>query len=81
MNGVRVLKGAEVNIIDFDGRLDLEERYMKNLDFVLASLHDVCLYPGNRDENTRASLGLWKQVCGCHRALRKSGISYSHRGL
>lgn len=57
MNGVRVLKGAEVNILDFNGRLDLEDRYMKNLEFVLASLHDVCLYPGSRDENTRALIG------------------------
>lgn len=60
MDGIRVLKGVEVNILDFEGRLDLEERYMKNLEFVLASLHDVCIYPGSREENTRALIGAMK---------------------
>ncbi len=61
MEGIRVLKGAEVNILDFEGRLDLEDRYMKNLEFVLASLHDVCIYPGgDRDQNTKALIGAMK---------------------
>lgn len=60
MDGIRVLKGVEVNIIDFEGRLDLEDRYMKNLEFVLASLHDVCIYPGDRDQNTKALIGAMK---------------------
>lgn len=57
IEGIRVLKGVEANIVNFDGRLDIEPRYLRNLEFVLASLHDVCLMPGNRDENTRALIG------------------------
>jgi len=60
MEGIHVLKGVEANIIDFEGRLDLEERYMKNLEIVLVSLHDVCIYPGDRDQNTKALIGAMK---------------------
>lgn len=55
--GVEILKGAEANIIDYDGNLDIPERFLKRLDFVLASLHDVCIEPGSIDENTRAIIG------------------------
>lgn len=53
IHGVEILKGVEANIIDYDGNLDIPERIIKALDFVIASLHDVCLEPGNIDENTR----------------------------
>jgi len=54
IKGVRVLKGIEANIMDFDGRLDLDEKYLQRLDIVIASLHDVCIRPGSVEENTRA---------------------------
>ncbi len=54
--GVRLLRGAEVNIMDFDGRLDLPEKEMSALDFVIASMHVPCLSPGTRAEHTRAWL-------------------------
>lgn len=54
IKGVRVLKGVEANIMDFDGSLDLPERFLKNLDIVIASFHDVCIAPGSAEENTRA---------------------------
>jgi putative hydrolase len=54
IKGVRVLKGVEANIMDFEGRLDLPEKTLKNLDIVIASLHDVCIAPGNIEENTNA---------------------------
>lgn len=41
--GVYILRGIEANIIDWDGRLDLEERYLKRLDWVIASLHTLCI--------------------------------------
>jgi putative hydrolase len=50
--GVTLLHGCEVNIVDYDGKLDIPEKILKNLDFVIASLHDVCIKPGTRDENT-----------------------------
>lgn len=54
IKGVRVLKGVEANIIDFKGRLDLSDRYLKNLDIVIASFHDVCIASGSVEENTKA---------------------------
>jgi putative hydrolase len=54
IKGVRVLKGVEANIMDFDGGLDLPEKYLKKLDIVIASLHDDCIDPGSVEENTRA---------------------------
>lgn len=37
--GVRVLMGAEANIADFDGNLDLPESTLNKLEWVVASLH------------------------------------------
>lgn len=55
IEGIKVLRGAEVNIIDFAGSIDIEEeRFLKNLDVVIASFHDVCLVPGIIEENTAA---------------------------
>ncbi|MDO5336347.1 MAG: phosphatase [Eubacteriales bacterium] len=52
--GIRLFLGSEVNIVDFNGTVDLSDRELSNLDIVIASLHTVCLKPGNREENTRA---------------------------
>lgn len=54
IKGVRVLKGVEANIMDFGGRLDLPDKYLKKLEIVIASFHDVCIAPGSVEENTRA---------------------------
>ena len=34
MYGVELLLGAEINIVDYEGSLDLEEEYFKFLDFI-----------------------------------------------
>ena len=39
--GVRFFKGAEVNILDKDGTVDLTSGYLKRLDFVLAGYHST----------------------------------------
>lgn len=54
IKGVRVLKGVEANILDFAGGLDIQESYLKNLEIVIASFHDVCIAPGSVEENTAA---------------------------
>ena len=54
IKGVRVLKGVEANIMDYNGGLDLPDNYLKNLEIVIASFHDVCIVPGSVEENTRA---------------------------
>lgn len=55
--GVRVLAGAEVNIVDDAGTLDVPARILSRLDLVLASLHDVCIAPGDADTNTARLIG------------------------
>ena len=57
IKGVRVLKGVEANIMDFEGRLDVPEKYLKKLDIVIASLHEACIDSGTVEENTRALIG------------------------
>lgn len=54
--GVKILRGCEANIIDFEGNIDIPERIQKNLDYIIASLHDVCIEPGTTDQNTQAYL-------------------------
>jgi putative hydrolase len=50
--GVRVLKGIEANVIDRQGKLDLEEHRLAKLDIVLAGLHTLCAPYGTVQENT-----------------------------
>ena len=54
LSGVRILKGVEANIIDHEGNLDIPERYLKKLDWILAGFHPICYPGGTREENTRA---------------------------
>jgi len=54
--GVEVLKGAETNIIDRSGRLDLNERWLENLDLVLAGFHQPCIEPGTTAVNTETMI-------------------------
>lgn len=39
LEGVLVLRGAEANIIDYEGNLDLEQESIDNLDWLVASMH------------------------------------------
>lgn len=41
--GVRVLKGAEANIKDFDGNLDIDDYTLRGLEWIVASLHNPTL--------------------------------------
>lgn len=41
--GVRVLKGAEANIVDFSGKLDINNKTLKGLEWIVASLHSSTL--------------------------------------
>jgi putative hydrolase len=56
IEGVRIFKGIEANIMDYEGKLDMPDRILKRLDVVIASLHDACIKPGTKEENTRAIL-------------------------
>lgn len=52
--GVQLLMGAEVNILDADGNIDLYETELTRLDLVIASIHVPCMKPGSVKENTMA---------------------------
>ena len=54
--GIRILKGAELNVLDYEGAIDLEERGLRQLDYAIASLHTKCIKAGTKLENTNALL-------------------------
>ena len=58
--GIRVLYGAEVNILDVDGHVDLPEDILAQMDVVIASMHIPCFKSGTMEENTRAYLNVMK---------------------
>lgn len=58
INGVKVLKGIEANIMDFDGNIDIPKDVVGKLDYVIASFHPPCINPGNIHENTKAILNV-----------------------
>lgn len=58
--GVRVLYGAELNVLDMDGHVDLPEDILAQMDIVIASMHIPCLKSGTMEENTRAYINVMK---------------------
>ncbi|MFH1709833.1 MAG: phosphatase [bacterium] len=57
LNGVRILRGGEINIVDPQGHLDLPDELLKTLDFTSIAMHPKCGYEGNgEEENTKALL-------------------------
>lgn len=62
VEGIRLYKGAEVNIKSFDGRLDLEKKVLSRLDFCIASYHVEAISPGTIEENTEGWLNVIKNV-------------------
>ena len=50
MCGVELLLGAELNILDSDGRVDLPQSLLQKLDVTIASLHIPCMQPGTEAE-------------------------------
>ena len=53
-NDVKIYMGCEVNIMDYEGKIDLSEYGLKGCDVVIASLHIPCIKPGSIEENTNA---------------------------
>lgn len=55
LSGVKVLRGAECNILDTEGRLDISERVLEVLDLVHAGIHPFTGYDGDSvEDHTRA---------------------------
>lgn len=54
--GIEVMFGTELNIMDFNGTVDMSERLLKRMDVVIASLHVPCITAGSVEQNTQAYL-------------------------
>lgn len=52
MYGIDLLLGAEINILDTKGKLDMDEHMMGMLDLRIAGIHSLCYQPGTVEENT-----------------------------
>lgn len=63
--GVKVMFGCELNIIDYDGSIDLEPSILHKLDYAVASIHKPCFTVGNTAQNTAAYINAMKnpQIC------------------
>lgn len=58
--GVELYLGVELNILDYEGKVDLPDSLLAQMDLVIASLHPPCIPFGTREENTNALLGAMK---------------------
>ncbi|MBQ8057262.1 MAG: phosphatase [Ruminococcus sp.] len=60
IDGIRVLKGIEANIANFNGELDADDKLLKHLEWVVASLHSITIDDGepNVEKCTAAYLGV-----------------------
>lgn len=56
INGVRIFKGVECNIMSESGEMDLEPWVLERMDFVIASFHRGTFPPSNRETHTRAAI-------------------------
>ncbi|WP_182187091.1 phosphatase [Pectinatus frisingensis] len=54
--GMMLMMGAEVNVMSYDGSVDMPVTTLKKLDYAIISLHEQCIKPGNAADNTRALL-------------------------
>lgn len=52
MYGIDLLLGAEINILDTKGTLDMDEHMMGMLDLRIVGIHSLCYQPGTVEENT-----------------------------
>ena len=60
--GIQLLMGAEVNIMDSDGSIDIPEKTCRELDIVVASLHTPCYGTTHTpQENIRAYVEVMKK--------------------
>lgn len=55
-----VMFGVELNILDYDGNVDLKPHLLERVDYAIASLHPPCICPGTVEENTAALINAIK---------------------
>ncbi len=56
IKGVQVRMGVELNIMDYDGNVDLDKFYLERMEYAVASMHPPCIPFGTMEENTNAIL-------------------------
>lgn len=56
--GLNILHGIEVDVMDEDGTLDIDNKVLAGLEWVIASMHGPCFAPATEQEHTRA----WMKV-------------------
>lgn len=52
INDVIILKGAEVNILDYNGTLDVDEQLLEKLEWTIASYHPPVIDPASEADHT-----------------------------
>ena len=56
MCGIELMLGAELNILDTEGHLDMEEKEIRKLDLRIAGIHSQCFQPGTAEDNTHGMI-------------------------
>lgn len=57
MYGIELMLGAEVDIVDYEGGIDLGMPHLGRLDITIAGIHRQCYTPGTVEQNTSAVVG------------------------
>lgn len=60
IDGIHLLRGVELNIVDCEGNVDLPDEIIKNLDVCIASFHEPCIDPQSVHDHTAAWLNIVK---------------------
>lgn len=58
--GIELLYGVELNILDVNGKVDLDEELLCQLDYAIASMHSQNYKPRSQTENTEAYINAMK---------------------
>lgn len=64
-DGIRLVVGAELNILDYSGSTDMTATALKQLDYAIASFHRDCIEAGTVAENTAAVIGVMRNPHVC----------------
>lgn len=51
--GMRLVRGVETNITDYEGHVDMPDNILAGLDWVIASLHSIVLPPSDVQNHTK----------------------------
>lgn len=58
--GIELLYGVELNILDLDGKVDMSDELLSELDYAIASMHAQNFRSGSVKENTTAYLNVMR---------------------